>query len=479
MASLVILIGNMLAQAKSPPADLRPNIIFLMSDDQGWGDVAYNGHPIVRTPNLDAFAREGVRLDRFYAAAPVCSPTRGSVITGRHPSRYSINWASEGAIPAGEVTLAEALRDAGYRTGHFGKWHLGLLSRTVQQGRKPPLNPSFYSPPWDNGFTTCFSTEGNMPTFNPYYYTDAANNYDLILKQDAESVGRAHRWKESYWMSEGHSLERAPEGDDSRIIMDRALDFITAAGGQPFFACVWFHAPHTPIAAGRDWRKPYAQLSLEEQHWYGTISAMDAQVGRLRAELRRRGLAENTLVVFFSDNGPTYAHPYGSSGPFRGRKASLLEGGIRVPAVVEWPRGLAGGRVIDTPVVTSDLYPTVIALTGTATSRQPPLDGIDVFPILQGRQTKRGYPIFFQSPLKNANDPWARPDTYQAAVETDRYKFLTLDSGKSWIYYDVITDRAEQHDLAASHAEEVLALRAQLNQWSDSCAQSARGADYR
>lgn len=478
LLAALLLPGGVLAAAGPAPAK-RPNIILIVSDDQGWGDTAYNGHPVVKTPHLDAFAREGVRLDRFYAAAPVCSPTRGSILTGRHPSRYGINWASEGSLPASEATLAEVLRDAGYRTGHFGKWHLGQLSRTLQQGRKNKVDPAKYSPPWENGFTTCFSTEASVPTYNPYYYTHTKETVDHIIKQDAETAGRNNRWPESYWMGPGTFLDEAPEGDDSRVIVDRALEFIQAAAAQPFFACIWFHAPHTPVAAGRDSRQPYAALSLDEQHWYGCISAMDTQVGRLRRELRRLGLAEDTLVFFCSDNGPSYTHGLGRTGPFRGLKASLLEGGIRVPAIVEWPRGLTGGRVIDAPLVTSDLFPTLTALAGARGSGQRPLDGIDLLPVLTGKAPARGGAIFFQSPLKNATDPWARPDAFQAAVQTDRFKLLTLDSGKSWQLYEIGPDPAEKYDVSSAHPGVTANLRLELTRWSESCQRSALGADYR
>ena len=456
----------------------RPNIVFLVADDLGWGDTAYNGHPVVKTPQLDAMASEGVRLDRFYAAAPVCSPTRGSILTGRHPSRYGINWASEGSMPAGEVTLAEVLRDAGYRTGHFGKWHLGQLSRTLRQGRRNEVDPARYSPPWENGFTTCFSTEGSVPTYNPYYYTNTTDRFDHIIKQDAETVGRAHRWAENYWMGRGTFLDEAPEGDDSRIIMDRVIDFVRESRDEPFFACVWFHTPHTPVAAGRDTREPYLGLSPDEQHWYGCITALDDQVGRLRQELRRLGVAENTVVIFLSDNGPSYTHKLGRAGPHRGWKASLLEGGIRVPAIVEWPRELSGGRVISVPLVTSDLFPTMVELVGAGVKHQPPLDGIDILQILAGQTITRNVPIYFQSPLKNANDPWARPDTYQAAVQTDEFKLLTLDSGKSWQLYDLTSDPGELDDLSAIHPDLVTALSAEMISWSESCRQSSQGVDY-
>lgn len=474
LPALAATLPSTVAGAAAP----RPSVILMMADDQGWGDVGFNGHLRLKTPHLDAMAREGVRLERFYAAVPVCSPTRGSCLTGRHPSRYNINWASEGRMPAGEVTLAEALRDAGYTTGHFGKWHLGQLSRTLRQGRKNKVEASRYAPPWDHGFTTCFTTEGNVPTFNPYFYTNTAERVESILKQDAETVGTEHRWAENYWTGPGRFVDENLEGDDSQLIMDRALEFIRGAAEGPFFACIWFHTPHTPVAAGREWRRPYAQLEVEKQHYYGSISAMDAQVGRLRSELRRLGRADDTVVFFCSDNGPSYIHPHGSAGHFRGRKASLLEGGIRVPALVEWPQGFPGGRVVRAPLSTSDYYPTIVALAGARVPRQPALDGRDVRALLAGNEERRGTPIFFHSPLKNENDPWARADAHQAAVQTDRHKLLTLDSGRTWALYDLVDDPKEQNDLAAAQGGLVGELRAQWEEWRASCLASAQGGDY-
>ncbi len=293
---LLIVSGLMpLAGAEAPAA--KPNFILVMSDDQGWGDVGYNGHPLLKTPHLDEMAREGVRLDRFYAAAPVCSPTRGSCMTGRHPSRYGLNWASEGRLPTAEVTLAEALRDVGYKTGHFGKWHLGQLSRTLTQGRRNKASAAMYSPPWENGFTTCFSTSESVPTFNPYFYSSAAERYDLILQQDAETVGTEHRWSENYWTGPGQFVDEVLQGDDSKLLVDRALEFIGTSKGTPFFACIWFHTPHAPVVAGKEWRALYANLSRDQQHYFGSISAMDAQVGRLRRELRRMKIGSPGFLV--------------------------------------------------------------------------------------------------------------------------------------------------------------------------------------
>ncbi len=184
------------------------------------------------------------------------------------------------------------------------------------------------------------------------------------------------------------------------------------------------------------------------------------------------------MVLFCSDNGPTYAHPQGSAGPFRGRKASLLEGGIRVPAIVEWPNGFPGGRVVAAPLSTSDFYPTLVALAGARVKQQPLLDGDDVRSLLVGKTNERSRPIFFHSPLKNENAPWARADAYQAAVQTARHKLLSLDSGQTWALYDLTDDPKEEKDLAAAQGALVAELRGRWQKWRESCMASAGGADY-
>ena len=194
-----------------------PNIIMLMADDMGWGDAAYNGHPHMKTPQLDQMAAEGLVFQRFYAAAPVCSPTRGSVLTGRHPFRYGIYYANVGSLPKDEITLAEMLKGKGYVTGHFGKWHLGTLSRIVRDSNRGGRvqDTSHYSPPWQHGFHVCFSTEAKVPTWNPMITPD----------REAGGVGPGSAegdfYGTYYWTGEGCLETRSLEGDDSRVIMDR------------------------------------------------------------------------------------------------------------------------------------------------------------------------------------------------------------------------------------------------------------------
>jgi arylsulfatase A-like enzyme len=465
----------------------RPNIVLVMADDLGYGDVGYNRNPVSKTPCLDAMSREGVRLDRFYAAAPVCSPTRGSCITGRHPYRYGIEWAGETPLKREEITLAEALRSVGYATGHFGKWHLGGLSRTVKQSYFPdPVDPATYSPPWDHGFDVCFSTESMMPTYNPYYQvgggfgTEAYRFVQDIPVAKGQRTG-GFRWRDHYWTGPGQVVDEWLEGDDSEIIMDRALRFIErcSRAQRPFLSLVWFHTPHTPVVAGDEDREVYRDRPMREQHWYGAISAMDRQVGRLRRELRRLEIADNTIVWFCSDNGPSYIHDINSAGGLRGKKATLWEGGIRVPAVIEWPARLRGGRIVIAPVGTSDFLPTLMKAAGLRPDATRPLDGLNVMPLLEGKALRRTSPIAFQAPVKSEKDVLAEAGSLQLALVGDRYKLISVNGGKQWFLYDLVNDPEETIDVAATNPGIVTSMRVALQEWTASCARSAKGEDYR
>ncbi len=230
----LLLLASVSCNQKPPVTpgqeEKLPNIILLMADDLGYGDLACYGNTVVKSPNLDAMAREGIRFNRFYSAAPVSSPTRGSCLTGRHPYRYGILWAGRHPLPEEEITLAEALRTRGYATAHFGKWHLGGLSRTLIQG-ETPNGPSPYSPPWENGFDECFSTESMMPDYNPYYQVGGSYGTKDYRQVQSEPVEKGQRtggftWESRYWTGPGQIVDEWLEGDDSKIMMDRALDFI-------------------------------------------------------------------------------------------------------------------------------------------------------------------------------------------------------------------------------------------------------------
>ena len=427
----------------------KPNVILCMTDDQGWGDTGYNGHPVLRTPHLDRMACDGIRFDRFYSGAPVCSPTRGSCITGRHPHRYGIFSANVGHMKKKEITLAEALKTQGYNTGHFGKWHLGTLTTRIKESnRAKPGNTADYSPPWDNGFDTCFSTEAKVPT---YWKTNAYREYGT------------HYWTGPDEMVPAEEIS----GDDSELIMDRALPFIRTAAGDdmPFLAVIWFHAPHLPVVSA----PPYTDGYKRHRDYYGCITAMDEQVGRLRKELEDLGIAENTMLWFCSDNGPEGrdARAPGRTRGLRGRKRSLYEGGVRVPGLLVWPAMIQENRVVSMPCSTSDYFPTALDALGyelpEAATR--PYDGVSLLPLIKGDMSKRPRPIAFES--KN-----------QVCLTENCYKIYSGDCGKTYELYDITGDPREQKNIAGQHADMVRDMSRTLEEWRQSCKASLDGKDY-
>ena len=460
------LSGLVQCGANQAPRLPTPNVILCMADDLGWGDVRSNGHPRLETPYLDQMASNGIHFSRFYSGAPLCSPTRGSCLTGRHPYRYGIYSANVGHLPPEEITLAEILKSEGYATGHFGKWHLGTLTTKLEESnRGGPRGIDHFSPPWENGFETCFSTEAKVPTWDPMVSPEVP-----IRGVDINKAGQ--HYGTHYWNGPEARENENLEGDDSRVIMDRAISFIetAAAQGRPFFAVIWFHTPHTPVVAGPRYLEQYPGLPEEERHYYGCITAMDEQIGRLRDSLKRLGVSRNTMLWFCSDNGPEgdgiEGRSRGSTGPFRGRKRSLLEGGVRVPAFLEWPARIPEGRSVDVPCVTSDYLPTILEALGHQVDAHPlQLDGLSLIPLIDGLVADRASPIGFQS-------------AQQVSLVSNRYKLYSADQGSTFALYDLIADTGETKDLSSQKLEVVVEMRQELEGWLASCRNSLGGGDY-
>ena len=454
------------ASAESKP----PNILLIMCDDLGWGDVGFNGNRQIKTPHLDRWAQQGVVLERFYAASPVCSPTRGSCLTGRHPHRYGIFHANRGHLPDAEVTLAEALRQRGYATGHFGKWHLGTLTTQIKESnRGGPQNAKHFAPPWQHGFDICFSTEAKVPTWDPMKKPPNASRlwWDPIADEDAVEYGTY------YWSGPETRVRHNLAGDDSRVIVDRAIPFIeeNTLKEHPFLAVVWLHAPHLPVVAGPKYTQLYKGHTKYEQHYFGCISALDNQIGRLLDKLTELNIVDNTFVLFCSDNGPEgkAGNAPGTAASFRGRKRDLFEGGIRVPAFASWPNRIPKNRRIAVPMVTSDLFPTLCAEASRSkediNSIGPqPLDGIKLMPILVGEINKRNRGIGFQF-------------TNQTAWIEDRYKLIHRGDRK--YLFDLLEDPGETNNLADQIPAILARLDHELQRWIRSCQQSQEGADYK
>jgi arylsulfatase A-like enzyme len=457
---LASLAAAPLAAADKPA---RPNIILCMADDMGWGDPGFNGNKIIKTPNLDAMAAAGIRFTRFYSGGPVCSPTRGTCMTGRHYFRYGVTHANEGMLPKPEITVARMLKPLGYRTGHFGKWHLGTLTKDIKDGRRGGPGTKSYMPPWEHGFDVSFSTEQAVPTWDP------------MKDQPFET---------KYWEGAGKYATENMEGDDSRVMMDRVIPFITQAAKakDPFLAVVWFHAPHQPVFAGPKYRAMYSQYSEGEQHYYGCITALDEQVGRLRKELQNLGIAQNTMIWFTSDNGPEgmtgdQGTNRGSTGGMRGRKRSLFSGGVNVPGLLEWPQHAQAGRVVDVPCSTLDYFPTIQEVTGASLPGKPrPIDGISLLPLIHGKATPRPTPICFRyvEPKRPMHD------SPTIAMLEGRFKLLTnlSDDAKEDLFYDVVSDRGETQNIIDKHLELAQSMKKRLHDWIESCRASHNGGDY-
>ena len=453
----------------------RPNIILCMSDDQGWGDVGYHGHPYLKTPNIDKMAESGIKLERFYSGAPVCSPTRGSSLTGRHPFRYGIFNANIGHMPKDELTIAEILQTLDYATGHFGKWHLGTLTTTIAESNRGGKQGSeHYSPPWENGFDECFSSEAAVPTYDPMIKPRGWK--DQRWWNPVKEGEPSEKFNTHYWTGPEQIVTENLEGDDSKLIMDRAISFIKNAvkEDKPFFSVIWFHAPHRPVVAGKEYRNLYSELDQYSQNYYGCISAMDTQIGRLRKSLRELEIADNTMLWFCSDNGPDGVadenagkrHGKGTAGNLRGRKFDLFEGGVRVPGILEWPDKIEPGQVTEFPSSTSDYFSTIMdALNHTIANGPKPVDGISLLPILNGKMIERTSPIAFE--LNN-----------QISLIGNRFKIISIDKGKTYMMFDIKNDPGEQNNIADEKPELLKKMKNELETWQKSCNQSLAGKDY-
>ncbi|MGV3755399.1 MAG: sulfatase-like hydrolase/transferase [Verrucomicrobiota bacterium] len=448
----------------------RPNIILAMADDQGWGDMAYNGHPALKTPVFDEMARTGLRFDRFYAAAPVCSPTRASVLTGRTPNRTgAFQWGY--VVRPQEFTVAEAVKQAGYTTGHFGKWHVGSVRADS------PTSPA------QQGFDEYFSS----PNF----------------------------FEVDPWMSHnGKAVKTSGEGSD--VIVDQALKFArqAKAAQKPFLAIVWFGSPHAPHVGTEKDLALYADQPKKQQNFLAEITAMDRAMGKLRTGLRELGVADNTVVWYCSDNG---AIPEGSTGGLRGKKGTVWEGGLRVPGLLEWPAKLKQPRVIDLPCGTVDIFPTVLELAGAKAPTKRPLDGLSLVPLLEGKMTTRTRPLGFwdysikglaaksgalleelakeqsagtvrpaaeAEPIPEAQLKKDYPDTTfpgHASWLDGNWKLHRIEAKTGtvkWELYDLGADRIEAKDLAATETKRVEVMQKDLNTWLKSVVKSLNGGDY-
>ena len=483
---LLVLTGILAAQfSAEAKAVEKPNVILIMCDDLGWGDVGFNGGKKIRTPHLDEMAANGLNLTRFYAQAPVCSPTRASVVTGRHHDRTGIYTANNGHLRDGEFTLSEALAAEGYATGHFGKWHMGTLTRKLKDSNRGAKAKSNYSPPWQHAVKTTFATEAKTPTYDSMWQptgskakkTNSKNKGDFREASGkgwhaiAEETNREF-YGTRYWTEEETFIDPNSKdllGDDSGLIMDHALDFIDTHRETPFLAIVWFHAPHLPVVASKKDTDSYADGKLDGYHlnYYGCVTALDRAVGKLRTRLRDHGIADNTLVAFCSDNGPEGNDKApGRQGQFKGRKRSLYEGGVRVPGLLEWPAKIKPGTSSNVATCTVDYFPTILDIVGVDMPDDRPLDGVSLVPLLEGSMETRPRPLGFH--IRG-----------QAAWHDGDWKaYCSKVNSSDWELYNLKDDPGENNNQAATESTKLETMIAAWKQWKASVEASDKGGDY-
>ncbi len=427
LSLLFVILGPLFGH--SLPAAEKPNIILVMADDMGWGQSGYRGHPLLKTPHLDEMAANGLRFERFYSGGPVCSPTRASILTGRSHDRTGVVQHGH-ALRLQEKTLPQALKGEGYATGHFGKWHLnGLRGPGVPILAEDPYGPGRF------GFDE---------------WVSVTNFYDMNPLMSRQGV-----------------IEEFT-GDSSEIAVQEAVRFLERhrAGGKPLFAVIWYGTPHSPFKASEEDKSPFYRLDEESAKHYGELAAMDRSIGTLRAKLREFDLAENTMLVFCSDNGGLPGIAPEAVGGLRGFKGSVYEGGIRVPGIIEWP-GTITPRVTSYPACVMDLFPTIADVLGLPDEVMiKPVDGLSLRPLFTEAKRERRSPIGFRFQR-------------QRALVDDRHKLLTTDlRGGDFELYDLRKDPNETTDLAATHPDVLARMKEQLLSWDRTMEASFAGKDY-
>jgi N-acetylgalactosamine-6-sulfatase len=437
--------------------DERPNIVFVFADDWGWGDLGCYGNGKLKTPNLDALASAGALFTQFYVTSGVCSPSRASVLTGRFPARLRIHghfasheWnAKRGMVnwlDPEEYTYMRLLRQAGYAVGHFGKWHCG-------HGEGAPE-------PFAYGVDECKVNAGNGPQLG---YADV------------------YRWDEPFLRGdEAKRLRPGPRTKSSETIVNEAMGFIDRHRDGPFLVNVWLNDTHATLDPDPQMLERYEHLmpqGVQHKHvgapaiYCATVTEADRQVGRLLARLDELKLTDNTLVIFSADNGPedmairNAGHSgFGSPGPFRGRKRSLYEGGVRTPFIVRWPGRTPAGRVDDDTVLSGvDLLPTFCTAAGVNVPASTALDGQDMSAALTGRGVQRDKPLLWEWRFSVAGHCINKSP--MLAIRRDNWKLLTNPDGGRAELFDIPADPMEVKDRADAEPEVVQRLRDEVLAW--------------
>ena len=481
----IVAVCCLILTAELSATQGQPNVLFILVDDLGWSDVNYNGSRVYETPHVDRLARQGMVLTDFYSAGPVCSPTRASILTGKAPARLGLTtWLYTPEkdppfvthhLPLEEFTISEALSEAGYATGYFGKWHLGYKREhwAAHQGFATAKggidSPHAWKLAWPDRASPL--PEKHTRFFSPYHMTHLENGPDgeyLTARITNETIAfiEQHAASRSRIRENSDAAGDARNSHESRYTSDKA---------KPFFAFLSFHTVHTPLQPKPEkiekYMKKIASLGLDGKQeenrrekafqnnaaYAGMVEHMDENVGRLLRRLDELKLSENTIVIWTSDNGGKGSVT--SNLPLRGMKHNLYEGGIRVPTIIRWPGRIASNSRNSTPLISTDFYPTLLALSGCPVRKRQHLDGVSFSDVLLGKQDSVERDALY----------WHYPhNRHEAAVREGRYKLLHRFKHDRVELYDLETGLGEQTDLSEKQPQLAGRLLGKLKRWQTS-----------
>jgi arylsulfatase A-like enzyme len=432
LSVLAALIPLMAAATASGVEPRKPNVLVMLADDLGYGELSCQGNPEIPTPNIDAIAKAGVRFTHGYVSGAYCSPTRAGFLTGRYQTRFGHEFNSVAEIyglTRSEKTMAERFKGLGYATALVGKWHLG---------QKPGVLPT------DRGFDEFYGTLNNTPFFKPRLFVDSR------ISPDVREVKEPH-----FYTTQAYAR--------------RSVDWIECNKDKPWFLYLAFNAVHAPLQAPDDYLDRFRKIEDEKRRTYAAMTAaMDDAVGQVMGKLRELGLEENTLVFFLSDNGGPTASTTSKNNPLRGFKLTMWEGGLRVPFMAQWKGKIPAGKTDERPVIQLDILPTALAAAGAQVDASWKLDGVNLLPFLTGKNTGKPHETLY----------WRMGP--QWAVRHGELKLVAAREGggiQPPRLYDVVRDPGESKDLSAAQPEKVKELRALWDKWNAEQAPPAAAAD--
>lgn len=422
-------LGSLIVGAGCVHAQTQPNVLIILADDQGWGDVGFNGCTDIPTPNLDRLAESGVSFQCGYATHPYCSPSRAGLLTGR----YQAHFGHESNVPVGEGTendglplnqlmISELLHQHGYQTCAIGKWHLGDSKK-------------FW--PTNRGFDDWYGFTGGSRSYFDFKHSRTPEH---IIRRNGVPI---------------------PQNEISYLTDDftkAAVDYIDkySKNGKPFFMYLAYNAPHAPNQATREYLDKMKHQENGERAVYGAmVTGMDKGIGEVISKLKENGEYDNTLIFYYSDNGGS--HNGASNGPFRGHKGMLFEGGIREPFLISWPKVIRGGVRYQKPISALDIYPTILDAAHISYPKKGVLDGVDLIPYLQGDK---------QNEMPNDLLFWRYSDGLGYAVRKGDYKMVKSGYKQKFLLFNLVNDPYEMHDLAEKMPEKLNELKELYANWN-------------